>query len=219
MKTLTMAVATLTILAVASMASSQNIGLSFDELGTNPCIDGPTELVPNPDLGGLLSTEVYVGAWDLPELFGYDYWLGSSDAAIIAETPVFYPSTAVNSGINGDVRVGTGVCFHRGDPEAGPDPGHIRLAKHVFSWSAVPNEDVLFCIALSVASQSTAPQYLECVDNPVPMTFGVHSNLAYGAYVPDGCIIILFDPYTPPETCSEVVAIQDRSWGALKAAY
>ncbi len=223
MKNLTVPLSILSILTFASASFAQNIGLTFDEAGTKPCIDGHTELVPNPQFGDLPSAAVYVGAWGLPELFGYEYKITWNEASAIAGTPVFYPSTSANFGTNGDVRVGTGMCFHVGDAEAGPDPSHIRLAKHTFTWVTLPAVNVLYCIGPSAASGAAAPQYTECVQTPVPLPFGVYNLYGpYTLYLPDGCIFVLFESagnnYSPAN-CDEVVAAKGRSWGALKAAY
>lgn len=218
MKLLTMLSLVLGVLAMASAALSQDIGLTFDELGTKSCINGSTELIPNPNLGNLPSAYVYVVAWDLPELFGYEYRITSSDGNEVPGGTTFYPDTAANFGTGGDVRVGTGICFHVGDPQAGPDPSHIRLARHIYSWFFPPAHDVLYCIGPVLATGDSAPNYTECVDTPVPLPFGLHNDYGLQTLFPDGCIIVIFDS-DPPQSCNEVVTAEGRSWGALKSVY
>lgn len=124
----------LSVLLLASVSSAQKFGLSFTEAGTSFVIDGRFDLVPNPDLGNLPSAEVSVIAFEITEVFGYEYNLISTDVTAIASTPVIYPSTGTNSGSEpGDVRVGTSVCFHAGDAQACPDPNQIRLARHIYT--------------------------------------------------------------------------------------
>jgi hypothetical protein len=219
MKVLITIVSILGILAMAAVALSQDIGMTFDELGTKPCIDGQTELIPNPAFGNLPSAYVYVGAWDLPEIFGYEYHITASSSAALDGGTTFYPDTSANFGTDGDVRVGTGVCFHAGDAQAGPDPTHIRLAEHIYTFLSTPAVDQIYCIGPVLATGDPYPHYTECVDTPVPLPFGLHSSLApLQALIPYGCIIVIFDS-EPPQSCSEVVAIEDLSWGGLKAAY
>ncbi len=214
------------ILAMASEASAQKIGMAFDEAGTVFYIDGRTDLVPNPDLYDFPSVDVWVIAYDIPELSGYEYKLSSTDASAIVSTAVVYPTaTAQNSGdaLVGEVRVDTGVCFLAGSADAGPDPTHIRLAKHTFTWTSPPTVDVLYCIGPSIASGAVAPQYTECVANPASLSFGV-ANEWDDTCTPYGCVPIVFEWESDGVTgvnCRqrEPSPAASTSWGALKAAY
>ncbi|HKI82723.1 MAG TPA: hypothetical protein VKA63_00180 [Candidatus Krumholzibacteria bacterium] len=115
---------------------------------------------------------VYLIAFDISELFGYEYRITSSDATAIVGTPTFYPTaTSANFGTGGDVRVGTGACFHAGDLDAGPVPTQIRLARHIYSWFAPPSVDVVYCMGPISQGDYAAPNYTECVPNPVLSAF------------------------------------------------
>ena len=227
MKRLTTLAISLSCLILSSAASAQNIGLTFDEAGTALIIDGRVDLIPNPDLFNFDSAVVWVIAYDIPEVFGYEYGLTSTDASATVSAPVIWPAEGSNfATLPGDVRVGTGICFAAGDAQAGPDPTHIRLAKHQFTWFSPPVVNVFYCIHPSAASVqatgATAPQYTECVSNPVSLPFGIHNSYRSGISLPEGCAVILFAPESGwgiPATCEEAVAARDRSWGALKAAY
>jgi hypothetical protein len=217
----------LAILAVASEASAQKIGMAFDEAGTVFYIDGRSDLVPNPDFSNFPSAIVWVIAYDSPELSGYEYNLTSTDVSAIASTPIIYPSEGSDfAALPGDVRVDTGICFQAGGAEAGPDPTHIRLAKHQFSWFSPPTVDVLYCINPSQASVNlsgaTAPQYTECVSNPVSLPFAV-ANEWDDYCTPDGCVPIVFEWEPDGVTMTSCQRIPSpaasTSWGALKAAY
>jgi len=222
MKKLMILATVLGILAMASMSFAQNIGVTFDESGTQTVIDGRSDLVPNPALGNLPSTPVFVIAYDIPEVFGYEYHITSSDATAIVGTPVFYPSTAANFGTNGDVRVGTGVCFHAGDAQAGPDPNQIRLAKHTYSWFALPTTDVTYCIGPVLITGDPYPNYTECVSSPTPLPFGI-ANFSQDTCTPDGCAAVVFqwepDGVTPTVCQRDVVGSQEKSWGSLKSSF
>jgi hypothetical protein len=200
-------------------ALSQEIGAFADEAGTQITIDSRTGLTPNPDLNDWPSAVVWVVAYDLPELSGFEYRLTKSDASALESTPVFYPSTAIDSGTNGDVRVNTGICFQLGSSEAGPNPDAIRLAKYKFTWVVLPSVDVLYCVAPSQASGASAPQYTECVDTPTPLEFALIGNQC--SSVPAGCCRIFFeyDPYGLPVNQCIPVPVESSSWGSLKAAY
>ncbi len=221
MKKLMILATVLGILAMASMSFAQNIGVTFDEGGTQTVIDGRTDLVPNPALGNLPSAQIFVVAYDIPELFGYEYYITSSDATAIVGTPVFYPSTSANFGSNGDVRVGTGKCFTLTDPEAGPNPTNIRLAKHIYSWFATPAVDVTYCIGPIQQGSYAAPNYTECVQSPTPLPFGI-ANTSQDSCTPDGCAVVVFewDDATTPHNCNrDVVGSQEKSWGSLKSSF
>jgi hypothetical protein len=222
MKKLMILAAVLGILAMASMSFAQNIGATFDSTGTSTVIDGRSDLVPNPVLGNLPSAIVYVVAYDVPQVLGYEYRLTSSDATGIAGSPIFYPSSSANFGTNGDVRVGTGRCFPLGDPEAGPDPSHIRLAQHQYTWFSLPAVDVLYCIGPISTGGYSAPSYIECVDVPTPLPFGI-ANHSLDSCTPEGCGAIVFewepDGVTPTNCVREVVGAQQKSWGALKSGF
>ena len=82
----------LALLTVASVATAQKIGLSFNEANHEYVIDGRTMLVPNPDFFNFDSAVVWVVAYDIPEIFGYEYNLSSTDATATASTPIVYPS-------------------------------------------------------------------------------------------------------------------------------
>jgi hypothetical protein len=223
MKKLMILTAVLGILAMASMSFAQNIGLTFDEAGTTTVIDGRSETIPNPDFFNLPSVNVWVVAYDLSELFGYEYNVSSSDATANAATPVVYPSTAQDFGTHsiGDVRAGTGVCFHQGDAEAGPDPTHIRLAKHTFTWGALPTVDVLYCIGPSIGSGASVPQYAMCNQDATKGPFGI-ANVSQDTCTPNGCAAVVFewDDATTPTNCQrDVVGSQEKSWGSLKSSF
>lgn len=227
MKKLTILAAVLGILAMASMSFAQNIGLTFDEAGTQTVIDGRTDLVPNPDFFGFPSVNVWVIAYDIPSVFGYEYHLSTDDATGLVSTPVIWPAEGSNfATIDGDVRVGTGICFAAGDAQAGPDPTHIRLAKHTFTWQTPPAVDVLYCIGPSEASVqatgATAPQYTECVSNPVSLPFGI-ANHSLDTCTPDACAAVVFewesDGVTPTNCQRDVVGSQEKSWGSLKSSF
>jgi len=238
MKKLMILTAVLGILAMASMSFAQNIGLTFDELGTTTVIDGRSDLVPNTDLLNLPSVTLYIIAYDIPELYGYEYNLSSTDGTAIKDPVVVYPTaTAQNFGDAsvGDVRVGTGICFLAGGPDAGPDPNHIRLASQRFTWGAPPTVDVLYCLGPSLASidatGATAPQYTECTSNPVSLSFGL-ANQPLNGITPEGCAVVVFE-WMPDPTCQgqpdcpdiptngerQVVDTQQKSWGSLKSSF
>ncbi len=215
----------LSVLLLATVSSAQKVGIYFTESGTRYVIDGRSELVSNPDLGNLPSTVVYVIAFDIPELFGYEYNLTSSDTTAIASTPVIYPSTGSDfSSEPGDVRVNTGMCFHAGDAEAGSVSTQIRLAKHTYSWVSLPTVDVWFCIRPSIGSGATTPQYTACVENPVPLSCGVAPDY-FDSCQPDGCIGVYFEWQADGVTLTHCLPgllktpSRSTSWGALKAAY
>lgn len=225
MKKLSILSFTLSILLLASVTCAQTIGLSFDEAATRFVIDGRLELVPNPDLGDVPSAEVYVIVSEISELSGYEYNLSSTDLTAIVATPVIYPSIAMDlGGETGDVRVDTGVCFHQGDAEAGPDPKQIRLSKHVFSWLVLPHTDVLYCVGPAIASSASVPQYTECVDSATPLPFQIDDRYADNC-LSDACIQVYFEwaDVVTPINCVPVlipgVPAESSSWGALKAAY
>ena len=233
MKKLMILAAVLGILAMASMSFAQNIGLTFDEAGTQTVIDGRTDLVPNPDLFNFDSAIVWVIAFDTPSVFGYEYNLTSTDGTATVGTPVIWPAEGSDfATLTGDVRVGTGICFAAGDAQAGPDPTHIRLAKHQFTWFSPPAVDVTYCIHPSTASVNlsgaTAPQYTECVSNPVSLPFGI-ANHSLDGITPEGCAAIVFE-WMPDPNCStcpdvptngqrDVVDAQQKSWGSLKSSF
>ncbi len=232
MKTRTMIFGALLLLCmVAAKVSAQTITLSFNEEIIVHHLDGRSGLIPNPDFGNLPSAYVYVIAYDLPELFGYEYKITSTDFSALNGGETFYPSTSANFGTNGDVRVGTGVCFHAGDAQAGPVPTYIRLAEHIFTWFVPPPVDALYCLEPSVGSGSSAPQYTECVDTPVPLPFGLSGEPCddFGSILLKddtnsgwlGCVAVLFqwEPDGTPAHCPFSIAAQSTSWGALKAAY
>ncbi len=219
----------LAILAVASEATAQRIGLSFDEANTKVAIDGRSDLILDPYNYYFPTAVVYVIAYDIPEVFGYEYNVTSTDATGLWGRPVIWPSVGANfATIQGDVRVGTGICFQAGSSEAGPDPTQIRLARHTFAWATLPWYDVVCCIHPSQASVNdsgaTAPQYTECVANPVALPFGVAPEYA-NACISDGCILVVFeweaDGVTPVNCVPEPIGTPapSTSWGALKAAY
>ncbi|HKI82724.1 MAG TPA: hypothetical protein VKA63_00185 [Candidatus Krumholzibacteria bacterium] len=223
MKKLILCVIVVSGLLVPFISSAQKIGMAFDEAGTVFYVDGRTELVLNPDLANLPSAQIYVLTFRVSELSGYDYRIDTTDLSALISAPTLYPTTATNSGTSGDVRVSTGACFHEGDSEASSSPDHIRLAKHVYTWVALPYYDVLYCIKPSHASGAALPLYSECVDNPEARSFGL-ANL-WSSCVPDGCITVVFEwerdgswsncwP-SPPEPLPAAAS----SWGALKAAY
>jgi len=222
MKRLMILAAVLGILAMASMSFAQNIGATFDSTGTTTVIDGRSDLVPNPALGNLPSAVVYVVAYDLPQLLGYEYRIDSSDATAIAGAVITYPEGSLNLGTNGDVRAGTGRCFPLGDPEAGPDPSHIRVARHIYSWFAPPAADVLYCVKGILATGALTPNYLECVSAPTPLPFGI-ANHSLDSCTPEGCAAVVFewepDGVTPTNCAREVVGTQQKSWGALKSGF
>jgi len=224
MKTVSILPLALSILLLPSISSAQTIGLSFNEAGSSFVIDGRTDLIPNPALGGTPSAHVYVITRDLPELFGYEYRISSTDATALHGESTLYPDTSSNSGTAGDVRVATGVCFHAGDAQAGPDPTQIRLAEHIYSWLTLPYVDVLYCIEPSVESGAVFPQYSECVDSSPSLAFGIPDIYADNC-LSDACIAVYFqwepDAVTPVN-CVPVlntVLTKSTSWGALKAAY
>jgi len=170
-------------LAFSSGAFAQNIGISLDESEIQSWIDGRFELVPNPELGNLPSVVVYLIAFDISELFGYEYRITSSDATAIVGTPTFYPTaTSANFGTGGDVRVGTGACFHAGDLDAGPVPTQIRLARHIYSWFAPPSVDVVYCMGPISQGDYAAPNYTECVPNPVLLPLASRTSISNPAY-------------------------------------
>ena len=212
-------------LLLSTAAFAQNIGPTFDEAGMQAVIDGRTDLVPNPDLFNFDSAVVWVVAYDIPEIFGYEYNLTSTDFSSIVSTPTIWPAEGSDfATLTGDVRVGTGICFQAGSTQAGPDPTHIRLAKHQYTWFAPPTVDVFYCIHPSQASVNlsgvVAPQYTECVSNPVSLPFA----LAPGSQEdcrPAGCALIVFEWEPDGVTRSNCwrVPAQSQNWGALKAAY
>ncbi len=223
MKKLMILAAVLGILAMASMSFAQNIGITFDEAGTQTTLDGRTGLLPNPALGNLPSAFVYVIAYDIPEVFGYEYFISSTDATAIAGTPVFYPTaTSANFGVGGDVRVGTGVCFGAGSADAGPVATQIRLAKHVFSFFATPADDIIYTIGPSTGAGGTAPHYTECVSSPTPLDFGLANHSLNLGCAPDGAAVVILQwtaQNTPARCDPQVVGSKETSWGALKSGF
>ncbi len=208
-----------------STAFAQNIALTFDEAGTTNILDGRSDLVPNPDMFNYPSVIVWVIAYDIPELSGYEYNLTSTDASAIASTPTTYPSEGSDyATLPGDVRVDTGICFQAGGAEAGPDPTHIRLAKHQFTWFSPPAVDVIYCINPSQASVNlsgaTAPQYTQCISNPPSKLFGIARESSFSPCPPEGCTWLYFewDPDGRP-TNGCIIPTEAQSWGTLKAAY
>jgi hypothetical protein len=199
-------------------ALSQEIGAFADEAGTQSLLDSHTDLIPNPDLFNSPSAVIWVVAHDLPELSGYEYKLTSTDASALESTPIVYPSTAIDSGTNGDVRVNTGICFQVGSSEAGPNPYAIRLAKHQFTWITLPSLDVAYCVAPSLASGASTPQYTECAETPAQLPITLISTPCY--FIPHGCCWIWFEflPDGRPVNQCDVPA-DSSSWGSLKAAY
>ncbi len=112
MKKLMILAAVLGILAMASMSFAQNIGITFDEAGTQTTLDGRTGLLPNPALGNLPSAFVYVDRLRHSRGLRVRVHLSSTMVPQSPAAPVFYPTaTSANFGVGGDVRVGTGVCF------------------------------------------------------------------------------------------------------------
>ena len=225
MRKLGILVSMLGILLLASPAFAQFIGLTFDEAGTQSLIDGRSDLIPNPDFFNFPSAIVWVIAFDIPELFGYEYNLSSSDATAFVAAPEVWPAEGSDFGtLPGDVRVGTGICFQAGSTQAGPDPAHIRLAKHTYTWQTPPAVDVTYCIGPSAASVqvsgATAPQYTECISNPVSTPFTIANQGTEGC-VPVGCAGVIFEweqDGVTPTNCTGV-PVQSKSWGALKAGY
>jgi hypothetical protein len=224
MKKLSILALTLSILLPASVSFAQSIGLSFNDAATSFVIDGRTDLRPNPAFGNLPSAYVYVITRDIPELFGYEYKISSTDATALDGGETFYPDTSGNSGTDGDVRVGTGVCFHAGDAQAGPDATQIRLAEHIYSWLTLPSVDVLYCIEPSAGSGASLPQYTECVDSQTSLPFSIYDIYADNC-LSDACIQVYFewepDGVTPVNCVPKFyrVSAKASSWGALKAAY
>ncbi len=224
MKKLSIISLILSTLLLASVSSAQKIGVAFDEAATRFVLDGRLDLVPNQTLGDLPSAEVYVIAFEIAELSGYEYKLSSTDMTAVEGTPVIYPSTGVDSGsAPGDVRVATGACFQQGALEAGPDPNQIRLAKHVFSWLTLPSTDVLYCIGPSIESGASVPQYTECEVSPTSLSFEIYDRYADNC-LSDACIKVYFEweNAVTPANCVPVlhrVPSKASTWGALKAAY
>jgi hypothetical protein len=208
---------------MASMSFAQNIGLTFDDFGTTTVIDGRTDLIPNPGFGNLPSAYVYVIAYDIPEVFGYEYHITPSDAAAALDGgKTFYPSSAANFGTGGDVRVGTGVCFGLTHPEAGPNPNNIRLAEHIYTFLSTPAADQLYCIGPVLITGDPYPNYTECVDSPTPLPFGI-ANKSLDDCTPDACAVAVFewepDGVTPTNCVRNVVDAQQKSWGSLKSSF
>jgi hypothetical protein len=200
-------------------AFSQEIGAFGDEAGTQVLLDSHTDLTPNPNLANAPSAVIWVVAYDLSELSGYEYRLTSTDASAFESAPIVYPSTAVDSGTNGDVRVNTGSCFQVGSSEAGPNSDTIRLAKHQFTWITLPDVDVLYCVTPSLASGASMPRYTECVDTPDPLPFTLVPGPCIT--VPDGCCRVFFEfqPNGVPVHDECGVPVESSSWGSLKAGY
>jgi hypothetical protein len=199
-------------------ALSQEIGAFVDEAGTQTTLDSRTGLIPNPDAFDFPSAVIWVVAHDLPELSGYEYRLLTSDLAAIESTPVIYPSTASNSGTNGDIRVNTGTCFQLGSSEAGPSLDAIRLVKHQFTWVRLPQSDAYFCVVSSEASGADMPLYTECVESPASLPFKL--NEPYCFLSPVGCCRVVFEFNADGTFANQcVIPVESSSWGALKAAY
>ena len=82
---------------------------------------------------------------------------------------------------------------------------------------------MLYCIHPSAASVqatgATAPQYTQCVSNPVSLPFSLSNPES--VVIPEGCIDMVFEfnQFDPYLWQCYMVDAQKKSWGSLKAAY
>lgn len=202
MKKLMILATLLGIFAMVSVAGAQDIGVTFDEAGT-------VTMAPL-GVGGVFN--IYVVAYNVPEVFGYEFQLTSTVAPGASLATVVYGPAPQNFGdptIN-EVRAGTGGCVTLAE-EMGASPDSWTLANYGFIFFA-PANDVNFCVAPSPASGALTPQFTVCDADATKFPMAP-ANVDLAGVAPDGCAV------ASPTQGQDVVDAPTTSWGSLKAGF
>lgn len=179
-----------------------DIQASFNESGDQICTLSE---------GGVL--EVYVVAFELSEISGYEFMLFPTVVPSFFLGKETYGIAPLDFGDQYEVRAGTGGCV-ASPTMMGPSPDSWTLARFDLGYfSGLPN-DTFFCIDASPGSGAARPQYTLCDENATKQPLYPHFTDVSGI-MPDGCAVAN-DIYGVDCRSTPVT---DPSWGALKAQF
>lgn len=235
MKKLTILAALLGIFAMVAVAGAQEVGVSFDEDGLVPQIDGRGQFPAPPS-----AFSVFVVAFNLPEVNGFEFLLTESTGGAFLNEKVLYGPAPSDFGPTAlEVRAGTGACVTNA-AEMGPSPDSWTLVEFKFWFFAAPTADLLICVEASPQSGAPTPQFSLCdaVATTVPMLPG---NNDLNGITPGGCAVAVleweatgcsdvpsdpnYDPgcdgagNSPTNGNRDVVDTEETSFGAMKARF
>ena len=203
MKKLMILTAVVGVLALFSVTNVQavDVAVSFDEAGTMF-----TSAIPTGS-----EFHVYVVAYDLQEILGYEFLLDPSVLPSYLLGKVAYGPAPQDFGTDYEVRAGTGGCVT--DPAMmGADAGSWTLTMYKVMYFADPGPDVYFCVAPSPGSGAPTPQFTICDQTATifPMYPGQVDNFGNA---PEGCGV------GNPTKDYDIVGAETTSWGSLKAGF